>query len=493
MEVIKAQTNEFVPNLAFLRSKSPEELADLVRNRRKALDQPPLSENSIRSYSLIIRNMLKPGVYEFFSDDSKTVQEKAQEMGVDRATVLRYENVLGFLGLFKKETRSPHQKKILSALAGLPKTVSQISTECSLPSSTVYRTLRIFKTQELLEVSGTIHEGGNRVYLYQLKENINLSLSSQQNAAETSPAKIQPAPQRLLKRKERELLGELPIPKLIEMLRTSAKSEKAAKSEANLKNLACYAKRAISHPHFKHIANPFISNAIAAEKVGLKEDTLAKLRSSLIKLNAIMGMREARLAIKPGREELLSLIRKNPKISRGEVERLGFSYEISKYFGANISKAKEEAKVPFVPRGRGKAHQLEVEEGVMKIIAAYSPLRLTMLQNLVPFDQNTLSRNLLLLREHRKIDLIRIKVGSRGKSYKFYRLFNREMVRSYEGIVTDFEPRSLEKLAKMILDMISAEAKSNKGMRLALFKQLKHMGLPPGVYEIIFREIKGQK
>lgn len=492
MEVIKEPTLNSVPNLEFLRPKSPAELADMIRNRRKSLGQPPLSEVSIKAYSLIIRNMLKPGVYEFFSDGSKTVQEKAQEMGVDRTTVIRYENVLGFLGLHEKETRTPHQKKILSALGGLPKSVSQISIECSLPSSTVYRTLRIFKTQELLEISGAIHEGGNRVYLYQVKENIKPSLSSQQNASETSVSKTPPKPQRLLKRKERELLGELPIPKLMEMLRASAKSEKAAKSEPNLKNLAWYAKRAISHPQFKHIANPFISNAIAAEKIGLKEDTLAKLRSSLIKLNVIMGMREAKLAFKPGREELLNLIRKSPKISRGEVERLGFSYEISKYFRANISKAKEAAKVPFVPRGRGQAHITEVKQGVMKIVEAYSPVRISRLRNLVPFDSNTLSRNLRLLRQDRKIALITLRVGGRGNSYGFYRLFNGNIIPPYETIITDFEPKSLEKLAKIIAEAVSTEARNNSGMKRALGRQLRQMNLPPGVYELVLQQIKGK-
>ncbi|MDE1850687.1 MAG: ArsR family transcriptional regulator [Candidatus Micrarchaeota archaeon] len=493
MEVIKEQKGEPVPNLEFLRSRSLQELADMIRNRRESQGQPPLSEVTMSSYSRILRNMLRPKLYESLSDDSKTLDQKAQEIGVNRGTVHRYENVLGLMGLLKKHNESPNKKKILSALQGVPKSVSQISAECSISQSAVYRTIKILDSQELLDVSGTIQNGGKRVYLYTARQKEKNATKSPDNAPEISAAKPNPVPQRLLNRRERESLGELPIPKLMEILSKSAKSEHASKSEANLKNLALYAKRAITHRQFKHIANPFISNAVAAEKIGLKEDTLAKMRSSLIKLKAIMSMREAKLAIKPGREELITLIRKNPKITRGEAERLGFSYQLSKYFGANISRAKEEAKVPFVPRGRGEAHRLGVEEGMMRIVSAYSPVRLSMLQNLVPFDKNTLSRNLLLLRQHRKIAMIRIKVGSRGRSYKFYRLFSRERVRSYEGIVTDFEPKSLEKLAKMVLSMISAEAKSDKGMRLALFKQLRHMGLPPGVYELIFQEIKGQK
>ena len=60
-------------------------------------------------------------------------------------------------------------RKILESTMYKPKTAVEISAECTIPISTVYRRLQDLHDNKMLSVSGSISEDGKKYFMYKSK------------------------------------------------------------------------------------------------------------------------------------------------------------------------------------------------------------------------------------------------------------------------------------------------------------------------------------
>ncbi len=60
-------------------------------------------------------------------------------------------------------------RKILECTMYKPKTVVEISTECTIPISTVYRRIQMLHDAKMVRVSGSISEDGKKFFMYKSK------------------------------------------------------------------------------------------------------------------------------------------------------------------------------------------------------------------------------------------------------------------------------------------------------------------------------------
>ena len=58
---------------------------------------------------------------------------------------------------------------ILKNIKNIPKSCMEISAECKIPISTVYRRIQQLQDQNLVHVSGTISDDGKKFFLYKSK------------------------------------------------------------------------------------------------------------------------------------------------------------------------------------------------------------------------------------------------------------------------------------------------------------------------------------
>lgn len=65
--------------------------------------------------------------------------------------------------------------KVLSSVMGSPKSAKEISSECNLPISTIYRKLHLMHHNGLLKTSGTITDNGVKTRKF-AKKQISLQL-----------------------------------------------------------------------------------------------------------------------------------------------------------------------------------------------------------------------------------------------------------------------------------------------------------------------------
>lgn len=62
-----------------------------------------------------------------------------------------------------------YYRRILEHISDIPKSCSEISAECRIPISTVYRRIQFLHDQNLVDISGVISKEGKKYFLYKSK------------------------------------------------------------------------------------------------------------------------------------------------------------------------------------------------------------------------------------------------------------------------------------------------------------------------------------